>query len=157
MIADSVANRRLALLAGAAVGALLCGMPAAGAATSDSIETVIVTAQKTAQPVSKVPLTISALGGDQLANHNYNDLEDFKGLVPGLNVNNYAGEARVNIRGIGMNSLSFGVDSQVAVNLNDVYLSSARAADQAFLDVDRIEVVRGPQGTLYGRNATGGA
>ncbi|MEI9995305.1 MAG: TonB-dependent receptor [Rhizomicrobium sp.] len=156
MTADSVAKRRRCiLLAGAAIGALFCSMPAAGAA--DTIEMVVVTAQKTAQPVSKVPLTISALAGDQLANHHYDDLEDFKGLVPGLNVNNYAGEARVNIRGIGMNSLSFGVDSQVAVNLNDVYLSSARAADQAFLDVDRIEVVRGPQGTLYGRNATGGA
>jgi iron complex outermembrane receptor protein len=163
MDAYAAAKRRHALCAIATTGLLISGLSPASADTAASadtpggIETIIVTAQKTAQDIETVPLTLSALSGNQLASHNYYDLEDFKGLVPGLNVNNYAGEARVNIRGIGMNSLSFGVDSQVAVNLNDVYLSSARAADQAFLDVDRIEVLRGPQGTLYGRNATGGA
>lgn len=157
MNASIAMRHRRRFLACAAGGALLSAIPAAAADQPSGIETVVVTAQKVAQPVSKVPLTISALSGGQLEDRHYDGLEDFKGLVPGLSVNNYAGEARINIRGIGMNSLSFGVDSQVAFNLNDVYLSSARAADQAFLDVDRIEVVRGPQGTLYGRNATGGA
>jgi iron complex outermembrane receptor protein len=157
MSATSKVKYCRSVLACAASTLALCTVPAAQAADSGAIETVVVTAQKVAQPISKVPLTISALSGKQLRDHNYTDIEDFKGLVPGLQVSNYAGEARVNIRGIGMNSLSFGVDSQVAFSLNDVYLSSARAADQAFLDIDRIEVVRGPQGTLYGRNATGGA
>lgn len=148
------ASRVLALVLGTSA---LCGISEAQAEDASPIEEVVVTAQKIEQPLSKVPVTISALSGEQLADHNYSDLEDFKGLVPGLQVNNYAGQARTNIRGIGMNSLSFGVDSQVAFNFDGVYVSSARMADQALLDIDRIEVVRGPQGTLYGRNATGGA
>ncbi|HVZ68920.1 MAG TPA: TonB-dependent receptor [Rhizomicrobium sp.] len=148
------ASRVMALVLGTTA---LFSISQAVAEDASPIEEVVVTAQKIEQPLSKVPVTISALSGDQLADHNYTDLEDFKGLVPGLQVNNYAGQARTNIRGIGMNSLSFGVDSQVAFNFDGVYVSSARMADQALLDIDRIEVVRGPQGTLYGRNATGGA
>lgn len=141
------------------LGALASGGAVAQPVTAanDGLIEIVVTAQRVAQAESNVPLAVSALTGEQLRERNYDSLEDFKGAVPGLQVNNYAGEARINIRGIGMNSLSFGVDSQVAFSLNGVYLSSARVADQAFLDVERIEVVRGPQGTLYGRNATGGA
>jgi len=140
----------VALLAAAAVAT------AAFAADSEGLDEVIVTAQKVAEPESKVPITISALSGEQLTQRNYVGLEDFKGAIPGLQVNNYIGEARINIRGIGTNSLSFGVDPQVAFTLNGVY-STIFSADQAFLDVDRMEALRGPQGTLYGRNATGGA
>jgi iron complex outermembrane receptor protein len=141
------------LVAGAAGAAVAQQVTAA----NEGLVEILVTAQRVAQAESNVPLAVSALTGAQLRERNYDSLEDFKGAVPGLQVNNYAGEARINIRGIGMNSLSFGVDSQVAFSVNGVYISSARVADQAFLDVERLEVVRGPQGTLYGRNATGGA
>jgi len=135
---------------------LLLAGPAWADEEPAGLEEITVTAQRIAETPSKVPLAMSALSGSDLEDRNYGGLEDFKGSVPGLQVNNYIGEARVNIRGIGTNSLSFGVDPQVAFTLNGVY-SSIMSADQTFLDVDRVEVLRGPQGTLYGRNATGGA
>ena len=137
--------------------AFLSQAAAEDSSSAEGLQEVIVTAQKVAQEESKVPLAVSVMTGADLAQRNYQSLDDFKGSVPGLQVNDYVGEARINIRGIGENSLSFGVDSQVAYNVNGVYVSSSFAADEAFLDVNRIEVLRGPQGTLYGRNATGGA
>ncbi|MDB5582374.1 MAG: TonB-dependent receptor [Bradyrhizobium sp.] len=117
---------------------------------------IIVTAQRVAEPLSKTPVTMSALGGDELARRHYTSVEDFKGSVPGLQVNNYVGNARANIRGIGQNTLSQGIDSQIAFSLDGVYVGQSFTAAQGFLDLERIEVLRGPQGTLYGRNATGG-
>lgn len=151
-------NLRTSMTAVLAMGgsALCIGTAVRADTDAPALDEVIVTAQRLAEPLSRVPLAISALTYEQLSDRNYVGLEDFKGAIPGLQVNNYIGEARVNIRGIGTNSLSFGVDPQVAFSLNGVY-STIFSADQAFLDVDRIEALRGPQGTLYGRNATGGA
>lgn len=118
---------------------------------------IIVTAQKFAEPASKTPVTLSAMNSDQLERLNYTSIEDFRGTVPGLQVNDYVGQPRANIRGIGQNTLSLGFDSQIAFNQDGVFLGQSFGAAQAFLDVERIEVLRGPQGTLYGRNATGGA
>ena len=148
--------------AGVALAYAMLGMAFAGYAgaedtSAEGLQEVIVTAQKVAQEESKVPLAVSVMTGADLSQRNYQSLDDFKGSVPGLQVNDYVGEARINIRGIGENSLSFGVDSQVAYNFNGVYVSSSFAADEAFLDVNRIEVLRRSAGTLYGRNATGGA
>lgn len=145
------------LLGGTVFAAAVFPLHAAHAQDNTGIAEIVVTAQKTEERLSKVPVTISALTGDQLLERNYFRLEDFKGAVPGLQVNDYVGETRINIRGLGMNSLSFGVDSQIALNMNGVFIANAFGADQAFLDIERIEVLRGPQGTLYGRNATGGA
>lgn len=149
---------RNTLLQCAVIATAVASDPAAALAEDTSaIAEIVVTAQRTEERLSKVPVTISAITGDQLTDRNFVNLEDFKGAVPGLQVNNYVGETRINIRGIGMNSLSFGVDSQVALNMNGVYVANAFGADQGFLDIERVEVLRGPQGTLYGRNATGGA
>lgn len=144
------------MLAFSVTATLLAGEVGAQEKAGPALEEVIVTAQKTAEPLSRVPLAISALSAEALMERNYTTMEDFKGAIPGIQVNNYIGEARINIRGIGVNSLSLGIDPQVASSLNGVY-TSMLAAHQAFLDLDRIEAVRGPQGTLYGRNATGGA
>lgn len=122
-----------------------------------ALDEIVVTAQRIAEPLSKTPVTVSAFGGAELATRNYTSVEDFKGAVPGLQVNDYVGQARANIRGIGQNTLSQGMDSQIAFNQNGVFLGQSFTAAQAFLDVERVEVLRGPQGTLYGRNATGGA
>jgi iron complex outermembrane receptor protein len=77
-----------------------------------------VTAQRVAEPISKTPVTMSALGGEELAKRHYTSVEDFKGSVPGLQVNNYVGNARANIRGIGQNTLSQGIDSQIAFSID---------------------------------------
>ena len=127
---------------------------AEGSAT-DSGE-IVVTAQRVAEPLSKAPVTVSALGGAELSRRNITSLEDFTGSIPGLQVNAYVGQARTNIRGIGQNSLSLGVDSQIAYEINGVFVGQSFSAAEGFLDLERVEVLRGPQGTLYGRNATGG-
>jgi iron complex outermembrane receptor protein len=150
-------NKTVGFTYAALSGACVCLCPNGSQAADEAdLQEIVVTAQKVAEPLSKVPLTVSALSGSDLENRNFLNLEDFKGAVPGVQVNNYIGEARINIRGIGANSLSLGVDPQVSFNLNGVY-STIFSADAAFLDVDRIELLRGPQGTLYGRNSTGGA
>jgi len=149
-------------LIGIGLFALAVGMapPAANAQSTTepdgASDDIIVTAQKVAEPLSKIPVTISALSAEALEDRNYTSLADFTGAVPGLQVNNYVGQARTNIRGIGQNSLSLGADSQVPYSLDGVYVGQAFSAAQAFLDLERVEVLRGPQGTLYGRNATGG-
>jgi len=151
---------RLTLFAACtSAGALLSGAPAWAQETAaeDTSEEIVVTAQRREESLHDVPLAVSAVGAQELEERNYQSMEDFRGAVPSLQVGNYVGEARMNIRGIGNNSLSFGSESQVAFSINGVYMSRSAAAAAAFLDVERIEILRGPQGTLYGRNATGGA
>ncbi len=138
-------------------GTFLSGLPAFAADDSGQVEEVIVTAQKVAQPLSKTPVTVSALTGADLDSRGYEQLDDLKGVIPGVQINDYMGELRSNIRGIGQNSLSLGVDAQDALTVNGIYIADQFGADEDFLDIERIEVLRGPQGTLYGRNATGGA
>ena len=139
------------------IGLSLTASVSFAAAPDTDLEEVTVTAQKRSERLSNVPLAVSVLTGDALADRGYSSIEDFTGSVPGLTINNYVGEARINIRGIGQTSFSPGAEGASAFHVNGVY--SARPGDGAadFLDVERIEVVRGPQGTLYGRNATGGS
>ncbi|KAJ8137540.1 hypothetical protein OY671_009247, partial [Metschnikowia pulcherrima] len=74
-----------------------------------------------------------------------------------LQISAYQGESQIFVRGIGAVTFSGGFDSSIAVNLDGVYLGRPSAAASAMFDLDRIEILKGPQGTLYGRNATGGA
>jgi iron complex outermembrane receptor protein len=151
-------NARGILLGTVCLGATFVTPAFAQTATnSGQIEEIVVTAQKVAQPLSKAPVTVSALTGADLESRGYQTLDDLKGVIPGVQINDYMGELRTNIRGIGQNSLSLGVDAQNALTVNGVYIADQFGADEDFLDIDRIEVLRGPQGTLYGRNATGGA
>src|SRR5690606_4231171 len=121
------------------------------------VEEIVVTAQKREQALSDVPLAVSAMTSDQLDARGYDSIEDFNGASPGPTVNNDGGQARVNIRGIGQTSMSPGAEGASAFHKNGVYLARPAEGSGAFLDVERLEVVRGPQGTLYGRNATGGS
>src|SRR6266567_1200988 len=122
MNTSNTSTRRPLLIAAAIVSSLpasvVMQVAEAQVASGEKMEEIIVTAQKIGERVSKTPVTVSALSGQELKDRNYLSLDDFKGAVPGLQVNNYIGEARVNIRGIGQNSLSFGVDPQVAYSLN---------------------------------------
>jgi iron complex outermembrane recepter protein len=124
---------------------------------NSNLQEIVVTAEKREERLLDVPAAVSALSGNALAERHYDSIEDFTGAVPNLAINNYVGEARVTIRGIGQTSFSPAAEGSSAFHVNGVY--EARPGDAAadFLDVDRIEVIRGPQGTLYGRNATGGS
>ena len=139
--------------------ALIFSVTVAGdiGAAEEPIEEIIVTVQKREQLLSDVPLAVSAFSGEQLSERLYTTLEDFKGVVPNMTVNNYAGSTRINIRGVGQPAFSPGAEAATALHMNGVYLSRTHEGSGAFMDLERVEILRGPQGTLYGRNATGGS
>ena len=141
-----------------ALALVLCGFVQGDIrAAEERIEEIVVTVQKREQLLSDVPLAVSAFSGEQLSQRLYTTLEDFKGTVPNMTVNNYAGSTRINIRGVGQPSFSPGAEASTALHMNGVYLSRTHEGSGVFMDLERVEVLRGPQGTLYGRNATGGS
>ena len=133
---------------------------AEGAAPSPSSATVaevVVTATRESQALSKTPAAITALSSDQLIKSGVNDVSSLQNVVPNLSVGNQFGVNRTFIRGIGLTSIDLGADGSVAFLQDGAIVSRPAAQLSGFYDVDRVEVLRGPQGTLYGRGATGGA
>ncbi|HEY0685822.1 MAG TPA: TonB-dependent receptor [Steroidobacter sp.] len=129
-------------------------------AETEILETLIVTVQRREQNPQDVPIALTAIGDDALAARNTVDLSDLVGAVPGLSIAGFTGgnaSNLVSIRGVAGQVLPIGSGQPVAIYLDDVYLSRPDAAFFGLDDVERIEVLRGPQGTLYGRNATAGA
>lgn len=123
-----------------------------------AIQEIVVTARKREEGLLDTPLSVSALTASDLDRMQVDDLGDLSGVVPNLAFHmGDAANAVVYVRGVGQrDSLSF-ADPGVGVYLDDVYLGRAQGALMDVIDVDRIEVLRGPQGTLYGRNTIGGA
>lgn len=118
---------------------------------------IIVTAQKREQALSDVSLSVSAVGGEQLATTNTVNIESLQNLVPSISFGNDFNFAKLFIRGIGLSSSLPGVDPSVALHVDGAVVSLAQAQLGSMFDLERVEVLRGPQGTLYGRNSTGGA
>lgn len=156
--------RRILLLACTCSSAALCA-PQQAATTASATTTlpvpdagqadIVVTAQKRTQPLQKVPAAVSVIGNEQIAKLGVTNLTQITNIVPGISVTPVRSQAFIFIRGVGQTLTSPNADAAVATNLNGVYLP-AEIAGTAFFDVDRIEVLPGPQGTLYGRNSTGG-
>jgi len=118
---------------------------------------IVVTAQKREQALSDVSLAVSAVGADRLAETNTHNIEQLQNLVPSVSFGNDFNFAKLFIRGVGLSSSLPGVDPSVALHVDGMVVSLAQAQLGSLFDLDRVEVLRGPQGTLYGRNATGGA
>jgi iron complex outermembrane receptor protein len=121
---------------------------------------IIVTAQKREQALVDVPISLSAFNNEALENNQISELRDFVGQVPNLFVNNFNGRSdtvRLFIRGVGQNDVTLTQDPSVALYVDGVYVGTTVGGGFETEDLERIEVLRGPQGTLYGRNATGGA
>jgi len=133
-------------------------MPAApDAATAGLAGDIIVTARKRAETLLDVPVAVTAISGDTLARRNINSVREAAVLSPGLNISSDgAGRAFVSIRGVGV-TLVQTVQPGVGLFIDGVYRPNTAYLNNPLLDVDRIEVLRGPQGTLYGKNTLGGA
>ncbi len=117
---------------------------------------IIVTAQRVAERLQDVPLAVTALNAATLANKNVTDITRLQDLAPGLQVGRSGSDARPNIRGINTEAIGANSDPRIAFYVDDVYQSRTSQALAGFVDLERVEVQRGPQGTLYGRNSFGG-
>ena len=147
------------LLASAAPVGAQVGAPVAGADPSSAGD-IVVTAQRREQSLLEVPLAITALSASQLTDRGVSNSAQLASVVPNLQVNSSFGSTQPNftMRGIGVaNEYNSNQASPVGVYVNDVYLAPRSSHGMGLFDLERIEVLRGPQGTLFGRNTTGGA
>ncbi|MDX3911535.1 MAG: TonB-dependent receptor [Sphingobium sp.] len=131
--------------------------PTAPQASQGGLEDIVVTAQKRAENVQDTPIAISAFSGDTLARNRVQGIADLSRIAPGIVSGAQYGTNRLFIRGIGLTSIAIGADPSSAFHVDGVYVGRPSAQLNSFFDIDRVEVLRGPQGTLYGRNATGGS
>jgi iron complex outermembrane receptor protein len=143
----------------AALGTALVGP----AMAQDSLEEIVVTAQKREQNVQRVPIAISAFTTETLQSKDIGEIGALTRLAPNVNLDTgspFSGDTSVlsaSIRGIGQDDFAFNLDPGVGVYVDGVYLARTIGANQSLLDIDRIEILKGPQGTLFGRNTIGGA
>lgn len=128
-------------------------------ATQDSgaLGDIIVTAQKRAENVQDVPITMSAITADAALRSGAQTTADIPALVPGVTISKQTANAQIYIRGVGTQNVTTGADGSNPVYLDGFYNPSLGAALFSLNSIERIEVLKGPQGTLFGRNATGGA
>jgi iron complex outermembrane receptor protein len=122
-----------------------------------SLVEIVVTAEKRSENLERVPVAVTAFTAGELAGSDIEGQLTLPKLTPNLNFTVIASFAAAYIRGVGTGFANPGLESSVPVYLDDVYLPRAASGIFDFNDLDRIEVLKGPQGTLYGRNATGGA
>ncbi len=127
------------------------------ASSQHGVADIVVTAQKREGRLQDIPIAVSAIGSDEIDRRAVLSVSDLPALVPGVSVAQHAGYNRLFIRGIGLTSISNGQDPSVSFQVDGVVIGRPSAQLAAFFDIERIEVLRGPQGTLYGRNATGGS
>lgn len=124
-----------------------------------ALEEIIVTAQKREQNLQNVPIAVTALNAQTLNMFRVTNTEDLSNLAPNLNVQNQGRGTvpQINIRGVSSGVSAAEVDPKIATYLDGVYIGRTIGSIFDMADIERVEVLRGPQGTLFGRNATGGA
>src|SRR5258708_7378258 len=123
-----------------------------------TLDDIIVTAQKRSERLSDVPLSITAVTGESMRNLGITNTSDLAKIVPGFTaVQSPYGTPLYTLRGIGFFEESLGVSPTVAVYVDQVPLPYSAMTEGAALDLERVEALKGPQGTLFGQNSTGGA
>ncbi|WEK46261.1 MAG: TonB-dependent receptor [Candidatus Andeanibacterium colombiense] len=134
--------------------------PDAAKSSDDQIQEIVVTAQFTSQNVRDVPISITAVSGETLEARGQTSLTDIGQSTPGLAIRpsgQYGNATAVTIRGVGNFNALYGYEPGVGIYIDDVYYPTLYGSQLDLLDLDRIEVLRGPQGTLAGKNSIGGA
>ncbi len=129
-------------------------------APEDMVGGMMSSARKRNEMVQTTPVAVSAFSADQLSQRDVRRLPDLDGLVPSLAIDNAIGSAstgRLTIRGVGQGETATGLDPAVGVYVDGVYVPRSQGQIRALYDVERVEVLRGPQGTLFGKNTIGGA
>ncbi|WP_408589033.1 TonB-dependent receptor [Novosphingobium sp.] len=158
------AGRKALFSGSAALAALAWANPAlaqdanalAAAPSADTGE-IIVTALKRAESVLKVPAAISVVGGGDLKTAGVNTVTDLQNLVPGLNIGTGGFGVNISIRGITSTDQTSKGELGIAYNVDGAFVGRGQEQGLPYFDIERVEVLRGPQGTLYGRSSTGGA
>jgi iron complex outermembrane receptor protein len=126
------------------------------------IQEVIVTARKREERLQDVPISIAAISGKELTDRGFADVASLSNATPNLEINNGRADgggstAQIYIRGVGQNDFLIPNDPGVGLYVDDVYVSRSSGAITGLMDLQSVEVLRGPQGTLYGKNTIGGA
>ncbi|QIB64433.1 TonB-dependent receptor [Kineobactrum salinum] len=152
----TIPSRNTSLVSRALLAAAVAS--ASNSVAAQALEEVVVTAQHREQSLQDVPIAITAIGAEDIRTADVSDINAISLRTPGFSMGSLnPAQPQLFIRGIGSNADGAGEDQSVVVFLDGVYLG--RTAGQAFdlFDLERLEVLRGPQGTLYGKNAAGGA
>lgn len=156
----AVQMRKGALLASVAmVGAGVCGGAAYAQdaqSSGNQLEDIVVTAQKRSQNVQDTPISVTAVSGDTLTSQGITSVAELNRVDPALQIGQATGTVTTFIRGIGNPVTTAGNEASVPVYIDDVYFIRAAAPFFDLASIDRVEVLKGPQGTLFGRNASGG-
>ena len=154
---------RKAPLKSVLIAASALSMAPAAALAQSVIEEVVVTAQKRSENLQDVPITISAFTANALQERAVGNVAQLSNLAPNVTLDGgtpFSGSPAVLsafVRGIGSDDFAFNIDPGVGIYVDGVYLARTVGANQDLLDVERIEILKGPQGTLFGRNTIGGA
>ena len=166
--------KKIALLSGTAV--LLCGAPMAAHAgpadqavsppvqatgsdeSAPQLEEIVITAQRHSEDAQKAALAITAVSGEKLVNSGITAVQQLANVAPALQITSGTGAYTwFAVRGVTNTGANAFADPAVAVNLDGVYLATPTEMQGMMFDLQRVEILKGPQGTLYGRNATAGA
>ena len=153
----------LTLMLGTAIVSATVSAPALAQESSgyvgiDSENVIVVTARQRAEDVQEVPISISTIGGDALVEGRIDTLQEIEYAVPNLvfGETGTSGETHIGLRGIGDFSRNVGFDTRVGVYIDGIFAGQSLAVDQGLVDIAQIEVLRGPQGTLFGKNSSSG-
>lgn len=136
---------------------LCCTTSSSAMAEERVLEEIVVTATKRATSLQDVPISVGVVNGDFIETFDIKDMSDVQNFVPGLQVQQTFGSWAVRIRGLGSGITNLAFDSSVPIYIDDVYCGRGKCMEGAFLDMERLEVARGPQGALFGKSTIAGA
>ena len=140
-----------------AVSAGQSAVPNQTAEQSGTLTEIVVTATKRSESLERIPEAISVLSGQDLRTEGINSVSDLQNVAPGVNIGRDVFGVNINIRGVTTTDTTSKGEQGIAYNVDGIFIGRPREQGLALFDIDRIEVLRGPQGTLYGKSSTGGA